>query len=213
MHERLITNHMYSEGVGVGCAFQYGTGEWRERCGCLREQHGVPDSARHTVMPIDEQEELAANSHFIPLWIDPAAPSQEDSASESTGARRQAEIVYQEQQARVAAASGIDRRPHSRACGISPHDHGQACSTNCPTCHGQETPEPEPFATTQRYTVSVYTTNDQYEQPYIINHVVDFKVDNGVLVIECDAKEGAFEYQGHCRYLPEKWRRFEVSRV
>jgi hypothetical protein len=30
-----------------------------------------------------------------------------------------------------------DRRPHSRACGAWAHDHGPACSTNCPTCHGQ----------------------------------------------------------------------------
>ena len=31
---------------------------------------------------------------------------------------------------------GPSRRPHSRACGIAPHHHGDACSTNCPTCHG-----------------------------------------------------------------------------
>jgi hypothetical protein len=30
-----------------------------------------------------------------------------------------------------------DSRPHSRACGISKHDHGPACSTNCPTCSGK----------------------------------------------------------------------------
>lgn len=30
-----------------------------------------------------------------------------------------------------------DRRPHSRACGISQHEHGPACSTNCPTCGGK----------------------------------------------------------------------------
>lgn len=29
-----------------------------------------------------------------------------------------------------------DRRPHSRACGIGPHEHGAACSKDCPTCHG-----------------------------------------------------------------------------
>ena len=27
--------------------------------------------------------------------------------------------------------------PHSRACGIVPHPHGQQCSWNCPTCHGK----------------------------------------------------------------------------
>lgn len=27
--------------------------------------------------------------------------------------------------------------PHSRACGIRPHDHGNWCSTNCPTCGGR----------------------------------------------------------------------------
>jgi len=30
--------------------------------------------------------------------------------------------------------------PHSRACGWRPHDHGSACSTNCPTCHGRPAP-------------------------------------------------------------------------
>jgi hypothetical protein len=34
----------------------------------------------------------------------------------------------------------VDRRPHSRACGIRYHLHGYACSTNCPTCHGVPTP-------------------------------------------------------------------------
>jgi hypothetical protein len=29
-----------------------------------------------------------------------------------------------------------DERPHSRACGIRPHEHGPECSTNCPTCQG-----------------------------------------------------------------------------
>jgi hypothetical protein len=29
-----------------------------------------------------------------------------------------------------------DKRPHSRACGIRPHDHGPECHGNCPTCHG-----------------------------------------------------------------------------
>lgn len=28
-------------------------------------------------------------------------------------------------------------RPHSRACGIGKHEHGAACSTNCPTCAGK----------------------------------------------------------------------------
>lgn len=30
-----------------------------------------------------------------------------------------------------------DTRPHSRVCGIRPHDHGILCSPNCPTCKGQ----------------------------------------------------------------------------
>lgn len=30
-----------------------------------------------------------------------------------------------------------DARPHSRACGITPHEHGLWCSDNCPTCHGR----------------------------------------------------------------------------
>lgn len=33
--------------------------------------------------------------------------------------------------------------PHSRACGIRKHDHGDACHSNCPTCHG-ESPQGEP---------------------------------------------------------------------
>lgn len=31
-----------------------------------------------------------------------------------------------------------DTRPHSRACGFMAHAHGNACSPNCPTCHGKE---------------------------------------------------------------------------
>lgn len=34
----------------------------------------------------------------------------------------------------------LDRRPHSRACGWTPHPHGTRCSTNCPTCHGVDIP-------------------------------------------------------------------------
>lgn len=26
--------------------------------------------------------------------------------------------------------------PHSRACGVIPHQHGDRCHPNCPTCHG-----------------------------------------------------------------------------
>lgn len=31
----------------------------------------------------------------------------------------------------------VDARPHSRACGITKHDHGTDCHTNCPTCGGK----------------------------------------------------------------------------
>lgn len=31
-----------------------------------------------------------------------------------------------------------DESPHSRACGITAHDHGPQCSADCPTCHGEE---------------------------------------------------------------------------
>lgn len=27
--------------------------------------------------------------------------------------------------------------PHSRACGVRPHDHGVFCNSNCPTCKGR----------------------------------------------------------------------------
>lgn len=27
-----------------------------------------------------------------------------------------------------------DQRPHSRACGVKPHEHGLECHPNCPTC-------------------------------------------------------------------------------
>lgn len=27
------------------------------------------------------------------------------------------------------------RAPHSRACGVTPHDHGAQCARDCPTCH------------------------------------------------------------------------------
>ncbi len=35
------------------------------------------------------------------------------------------------------AALDRDQRPHSRACGITRHDHGPDCHSNCPTCHGR----------------------------------------------------------------------------
>lgn len=28
----------------------------------------------------------------------------------------------------------VDRRPHSRACGIAAHPHGEQCAKDCPTC-------------------------------------------------------------------------------
>ena len=33
-----------------------------------------------------------------------------------------------------AEAIGAPDGPHSRACGISPHQHGASCSGDCPTC-------------------------------------------------------------------------------
>lgn len=30
-----------------------------------------------------------------------------------------------------------DAGPHSRACGIKPHPHGEDCSPDCPTCQGR----------------------------------------------------------------------------
>jgi hypothetical protein len=37
-----------------------------------------------------------------------------------------------------ARRSGLNENagPHSRACGISQHDHGISCARDCPTCHG-----------------------------------------------------------------------------
>ena len=31
----------------------------------------------------------------------------------------------------------VDNSPHSRSCGIQPHEHGDACRPDCPTCYGQ----------------------------------------------------------------------------
>lgn len=44
--------------------------------------------------------------------------------------------------------------PHSRACGISQHDHGSWCHSNCQTCAGLDPPIPlqEP--------VGLYTLRD-----------------------------------------------------
>lgn len=38
--------------------------------------------------------------------------------------------------ARHEVASTADRRPHSRACGMTCQGHGAACAKDCPTCHG-----------------------------------------------------------------------------
>jgi hypothetical protein len=32
----------------------------------------------------------------------------------------------------------VDERPHSRACGMHAHPHGDQCHSNCPTCHGEK---------------------------------------------------------------------------
>lgn len=60
-------------------------------------------------------------------------PAEEDPIRnlERAGALIAAEID------RLQGLSTPDRRPHSRACGIQPHEHGPACSTNCPTCGGK----------------------------------------------------------------------------
>lgn len=36
------------------------------------------------------------------------------------------------------ALKQMDRRPHSRACGLVNHPHGKSCSHDCPTCHGRD---------------------------------------------------------------------------
>ena len=35
------------------------------------------------------------------------------------------------------------KAPHSRACGFRNHEHGLACSTNCPSCQGKQVQIPE----------------------------------------------------------------------
>ena len=35
------------------------------------------------------------------------------------------------------ATAVTNSKPHSRACGITKHEHGADCHTNCPTCHGK----------------------------------------------------------------------------
>lgn len=41
-----------------------------------------------------------------------------------------------------------DKRPHSRACGVSKHEHGADCHPNCPTCKGRPTDLTEAQANT-----------------------------------------------------------------
>lgn len=43
-----------------------------------------------------------------------------------------------------------DDRPHSRACGITPHNHGVWCHQNCPTCHGRNPDVPQSSETSGR---------------------------------------------------------------
>lgn len=38
----------------------------------------------------------------------------------------------------------MTEQPHSRACDWTPHPHGAACSSNCPTCGGTDPTEPGP---------------------------------------------------------------------
>lgn len=63
-----------------------------------------------------------------------------------------------------------DRRPHSRACGIVPHDHnlsgpGPVCNPNCPTCQiNPETPDAHMVETLRLRTAALHRvqrSNDQ----------------------------------------------------
>ena len=56
--------------------------------------------------------------------------------SECASAFDQAARAITVAEAQLRNADGDDDGPHSRACGITPHKHGRACSMDCPTCFG-----------------------------------------------------------------------------
>lgn len=58
-----------------------------------------------------------------------------------------------------------DRRPHSKACGWQAHDHGSACSTNCPTCHGLPDTEPVAQPEAEGFTVTCAMCGEPLDQP------------------------------------------------
>jgi hypothetical protein len=51
--------------------------------------------------------------------------------------------VVQPEPPLAASAIKLDQSglPHSRACGVAYHDHGILCSSNCPTCGGENLTE------------------------------------------------------------------------
>lgn len=48
------------------------------------------------------------------------------------------DVISTQDRSRTQVVEG-DRRPHSRACGITPHEHGLRCSSDCPTCGAKAT--------------------------------------------------------------------------
>lgn len=72
----MITDHEFIKGPRGRCDYvwyTYGSGTEMERCHLTEEQH-----AASLHLPHAEQEAVASDRAFIPLWLDPESPSKED---------------------------------------------------------------------------------------------------------------------------------------
>lgn len=96
------------------CTVAHPWGEDASTCGLTASD--VLDLLRETLGVVPAQQLEEANAELARLRT---------RVGQLTAAHAEAE--------RLRALAG---GPHSRACGIRPHEHGSSCAPDCPTCHG-----------------------------------------------------------------------------
>lgn len=72
-----------------------------------------------------------------------------------------------------------DNRPHSRACGITPHEHGTWCHSNCPTCHGGNPDVPQTSEATRAAKLEVKAASTNLAHHPKGMHFIDLTASNG----------------------------------
>jgi len=61
-----------------------------------------------------------------------------------------------------------------------------------------------------KFSLVIYTTDKQTEQPYVVKDVTTFDVDGGFLGINCASVGGHGAISARHLYLPSEWHHFEV---